>query len=51
MLLLGVLVALSLLAMTGLYGARKGTFRKRGLAAGIVLLAVVAGLVLSHTVR
>jgi hypothetical protein len=44
LLLLAVLVALSLVAMTGVFGARDGAYRKRGLLVGVVLLAVVFAL-------
>jgi hypothetical protein len=42
--LLAVLVALSLVSMTGVFGARDGAYRKRGVVVGVVLLGIVCAL-------
>ena len=47
MLLLGVLVVLALVSMSGLFGARDGAYRKRGIVVGAVLLVIAAALFLS----
>ena len=49
--LLFVLVVLALVAMSGLFGARDGAYRKRGIVVGVVLLVVAAALFLSGRIR
>jgi hypothetical protein len=48
-LLLGFVVALSIVAMTGAFGARDGMYRKRGIVVGLIL--VLAAMVLLLTGR
>ena len=48
--LLLVLVCLSLVAMSGVFGVRHGAYRKRGFVVGCVLIAVAAVLFISHHV-
>ena len=50
MLLLAVLVALSIVAMTGLFGFRDGAYRLRGVVLGVILIAAALGLFLSGRV-
>jgi len=51
LLLLGVLVLLALVTMSGVFGARDGAYRTRGMIVGAVLLVVAAGLFLSGRIR
>jgi len=43
-LLLVVLVCLSLVALTGLFGARDGAYRRRGVVVGAVLVVLALAL-------
>jgi hypothetical protein len=51
MLLLVVLIALSLVAMTGFFGIRGGAYRGRGVVVGIILIAAALALLLTGRVR
>ncbi len=47
MLLLGVLIALAIFAMSGFFGFRDGAYRGVGVVVGIVLVAVALALIVS----
>jgi hypothetical protein len=51
MLLLVVLIALSLVAMTGFFGVRDGAYRGRGVVVGIILIAIALALLVSGRVQ